>query len=79
MLFFFNTFWSILGPLNLHTNFRIILLILQKKPAVILFALNPQINLGHIATLTALSLLNKELGMSFHLFRSSLISLSNVL
>ena len=67
----------------LETHFMWILLSAcrfpQKKPAGILLELNLQICLGRIANLTVLSHPVLEHGISLHLFRSSLISLNNVL
>ena len=79
-LFFLGGCFGI-GPQNFHMNFMISLLIFAEKPAGILIwmVLNMQINLKSNTILTILILLIHENGMSYHLFRSSLISFNDIL
>lgn len=74
LLFFFENYLAILGPLNFHVNFKMGLSVSAKiKPAGIFIGimLNLSIILGRVGILTILYLL-------ILLFSYSLISLSNV-
>ena len=60
-------------------HFSISSSISAKGLGILGIALNLQVDLGGTAILTVWSLLIRERGMSFHLFRSSLILLNDAL
>ena len=83
ILFLVKTGLAILGPLHFHIIFRISLSISEKKkkrnthtPGILIgILLNVYTYLGNIAILIVLSLPIHEYGISFHLYRPSLISM----